>query len=117
MKMNQGAGMFCLLVLCAVFPLRAQQADTNAVTRLKAKADKGDAEAQYDLGRSYAKGDGVAMDMSAAVKWWRRCLHYPAGDAFRQGTNQPRRLLFHGPGRGAGRGGRGGLVLQSCRTE
>lgn len=35
-------------------------------------AERGDTEAQTDLGIMYAKGDGVAKDPSEAVKWFRK---------------------------------------------
>ena len=34
----------------------------DAVEALKARAQKGDADAQYDLGERYSKGDGVPLD-------------------------------------------------------
>jgi TPR repeat protein len=39
---------------------------------LRARAEKGDAEAQYKLGLRYAKGEGVAQDHDDAVRWYRR---------------------------------------------
>ena len=36
------------------------------------KAEKGDAEAQFTLGRRYEKGDGRAQDYAGAVKWYRK---------------------------------------------
>ena len=35
-------------------------------------AEQGLAEAQYNLGQVYTKGDGVAKDMIEAVKWYRK---------------------------------------------
>ena len=40
--------------------------------RVKAKAEKGDASAQFDLGVMYANGDGIAKDKTEAVKWYRK---------------------------------------------
>ena len=37
----------------------------------KAKAEKGDADAQFTLGVMYAKGNGVAKDPAQAVTWYR----------------------------------------------
>ena len=52
----------------------AQQSD--ALRRLfleyKAKAEKGDAEAQHNLGVSYANGEGVEKDYAEAEKWYRK---------------------------------------------
>lgn len=35
-------------------------------------AEKGNAEAQYNLGLCYARGDGVPRDFAEAVKWYRK---------------------------------------------
>ena len=35
------------------------------------KAQRGDAEAQYNLGYMYATGEGVPEDHTEAVKWYR----------------------------------------------
>ncbi len=36
----------------------------------KALAETGDAKAQFNLGRMYAKGEGVAENDVQAYKWW-----------------------------------------------
>ena len=45
--------------------------DTKPLTLLRAEAEKGDAQAQDDLGIRYWAGQGVALDYGEAVKWWR----------------------------------------------
>lgn len=47
-------------------------AERKAFARVKASADKGDAQAQFDLGERYAEGDGVKRDLEKAVKWHRK---------------------------------------------
>lgn len=47
-------------------------AGTNDYEGLKARAEKGDAEAQSDLGLRYSKGDGVPEDQGQAVTWFRK---------------------------------------------
>ena len=42
----------------------------NAETR--ARAEQGNAEAQFKLGRMYAKGEGVPQDYAQAVAWFRK---------------------------------------------
>ena len=50
----------------------AQRQDFATAFRLwKPLADKGDANAQYNLGLMYANGRGVAQDYKEAVKWYR----------------------------------------------
>ena len=39
---------------------------------LKALAEKGDAEAQYEIGMMYRKGEGVEADLKEAFKWTRK---------------------------------------------
>ena len=38
----------------------------------KAKAEKGDATAQFNLGFMYANGNGVEKDVAEAVMWYRK---------------------------------------------
>ena len=40
-------------------------------TGLRARAQKGQADAQYSLGNRYARGEGVAQDDAEAVRWYR----------------------------------------------
>jgi len=50
----------------------ATQAPTTAVAATQARAEQGDADAQYRLGRMYARGEGVPQDYSQAVAWFRK---------------------------------------------
>src|SRR5467141_3205298 len=64
-----------LLVTADVFQLPAQQneADRKVLAEIRAGADKGDAKAQYELGRAFFSGTlGVAKDEAEAVKWFRK---------------------------------------------
>jgi len=42
---------------------------SDAIEQIRAKAEKGDVEAQATLAGCYFKGDGVAKDTTEAVKW------------------------------------------------
>ena len=53
-------------------PAQPTDADIKKFEEIKAKAEKGDAQAQGDLGRCYALGEGVAKDAVEAVKWYRQ---------------------------------------------
>src|SRR5262245_31866526 len=45
----------------------------SIVARTKSAAEQGDAEAQFQLGLIFEKGDGVApLDLAKAVKWFRK---------------------------------------------
>ena len=46
--------------------------EVKAFEGYKAKAEKGNAEAQYNLGESYDNGDGVPKDKVEGVKWYRK---------------------------------------------
>lgn len=51
------------------------------VPALRAKAGQGDAEAQTQLGRLYAQGQGVPRDYAEAAKWYRRAAEQGNADA------------------------------------
>jgi hypothetical protein len=57
-------------------------AEEKAATRegpteeLRAKAEKGDAGSQYNLGLAYLNGHGIPKDIAEAVKWWRKAAEH-----------------------------------------
>ena len=75
MKANRLRWFVLFLLVSAVFQLPAQQseADRKLLVDVRAKAEKGDAQSQYELGRAFGKGSlGVAKDEAAAVRWYRK---------------------------------------------
>ncbi len=59
-------------VIVAVMLGMAFPAVAGTVEDLRAKADRGDAAAQYSLGQMYSNGDeGLPKDPEQAVRWWR----------------------------------------------
>ncbi len=69
--------ILALIVLALGVPgvcvaLDTTQAQTTAVEQLRARAEQGDAEAQFKLGRMYGKGEGVPQDGVQAVAWFRK---------------------------------------------
>ena len=75
MKANRFLFTVLFLLSAAVFRLPAQQneADRKVLAEIRAGADKGDAKAQYELGRAFFSGTlGVAKDEAEAVKWFRK---------------------------------------------
>jgi tetratricopeptide (TPR) repeat protein len=46
--------------------------DPNSLQTLIDNANKGDANAQYNLGWCYNSGKGVPQDCNEAVKWWKK---------------------------------------------
>jgi TPR repeat protein len=62
-------------VACFLFQAGAAEpteAERKLFLEAKAKADQGDADAQFNLGVMYAKGQGVVKDEVEAVKWFRK---------------------------------------------
>ena len=62
------AAVAVLVALAAGAPVRAQTPEVDA---LRARADRGDAGAQADLGLMYVSGRGVLQDFAEAVRWYR----------------------------------------------
>ncbi|HAQ69538.1 MAG TPA: hypothetical protein DCR48_01050, partial [Flavobacteriales bacterium] len=58
----------CLLVFAA--PLISAQVTPEEFTEIKAAAEQGIAESQYNLGVMYGNGLGVPKDDAVAVKWY-----------------------------------------------
>ena len=58
-------------------PLSLQAEDT--IEEFRAKAEQGDAQAQFNLGFCYDNGMGVVKDEAEAVKWYRKAAEQ--GDA------------------------------------
>jgi TPR repeat protein len=74
MKANRLVLTVLLLLSAPVFQLSAQQTETDGkrFEELKAKAEAGDADSEYQLGFRYCNGEGVPKDFSKAVKWFRK---------------------------------------------
>src|ERR1035441_3273195 len=75
MKANRLRWFLLFLLVSAVFQLPAQQseADRKLLANVRAFAEKGDAQCQYELGCAFSFGDfGVVKDYVEAVKWYRK---------------------------------------------
>src|SRR3974377_50536 len=74
MKINPLIGVLLLLWAGAPTQLPGQPTDAEhkQFEAVKAKADKGDSEAQFSLYSCYATGSGVERDPAKAVKWLRK---------------------------------------------
>ncbi len=53
----------------------------TALSELRPLAEQGDADAQYNLGVMYDKGQGVAQNYAEAVKWYRKAAEQGYADA------------------------------------
>ena len=69
------------LALTLIAPWALGQ-DPDTITEIRLQAEQGDASAQYNLGVSYANGEGVLKDEAEAVRWYR--LSADQGNAFAQ---------------------------------
>lgn len=81
------------IMLRAVQHLRMGEGE-QAVALWKALAEKGDADAQYNLGTVYLHGDGVSKSDETAIKWFR--LAAEQGD--RSAQQQLGVMILHGRG-------------------
>ncbi|MGO8930472.1 MAG: trypsin-like peptidase domain-containing protein [Limisphaerales bacterium] len=75
MKANRLRWFLLFLLAIGVFQLPAQQseADRKLLADIRAKAERGDAECQWQLGCVFGSGRlGVAKDYVQAVKWYRK---------------------------------------------
>ena len=66
--------------------------DATAFAELRVRADQGNADVQFNLGRMYQNGQGVAKDEVEAVKWYRKAAdqgdanaQYNLGNMYRTG--------------------------------
>ena len=60
---------FPLITGCKQDPRLASD-PKDSIAALLEKAKQGDADAQFNLGFTYAKGEGVPKDDAEAYKWW-----------------------------------------------
>jgi len=74
MKTNWLTWMFLLLLTVAVqLPAQQTEADRKLLADIRAQAERGDAQSQYELGGAFDFGKlGVAQDFVEAVKWYRK---------------------------------------------
>ncbi|MEI6847733.1 MAG: tetratricopeptide repeat protein [Chlorobiaceae bacterium] len=77
--MKKNVFLFIVLVVAAAllsvigwYNQNNQVPSPSSLSTIKAKAEKGDAKAQYNLGLVYAKGQGVKQDSTEAINWLER---------------------------------------------
>jgi len=64
--------MVALLLAAAGAGMAASAVVAPDLTALQARAQAGDAEAQFQMGEAYRAGKGVTADIEAAIMWYRR---------------------------------------------
>jgi TPR repeat protein len=74
MKTNRLILLFLMLGVAAAQQTNSASSTTNTgtIAELKAKAEKGDPNAQSLIGSYYLVGQGVPLDYAEAVKWFRK---------------------------------------------
>jgi TPR repeat protein len=74
MKLNRWLGALLILLVASAVqaPGQTTEAERKQFAAVKARADKGDADAQLGVASSYANGTGVARDPVKAAKYIRR---------------------------------------------
>jgi len=82
MKLKWVTRAFLVLVAVAIrLPAQQSDADSKFFEDTKAKAESGNADAQYYLGLAYAKGVGVTQNEPEAIKWFRKAAEQNNADA------------------------------------
>ena len=69
-----------LLLLVCPNPLTAEEQKSDILI-LQKKAKQGDADAQYELGRMYGKGEGVEQDYTKAAEWFEKAAEQGHAEA------------------------------------
>lgn len=78
--------LVCAAVVAMLTAVECGAASTQSdIATLRARAEQGDAKAQYDLGYCYDTGDGVKKNKAEAAKWCRK--------AAEQGNTEARFML------------------------
>jgi TPR repeat protein len=74
MKFNRAVGTLLLILAGFAMPACGQPTDAERkeFDAVKARADKGDPEAQLSVASRYANGQGVAMNPAKSAKWLRK---------------------------------------------
>jgi TPR repeat protein len=108
MKFNRLVGVVLLFLVGSAIQLPGQptEAERQEFQAVKARADKGDGEAQLSLAFHYANGTGVARDPAKTVKWLRKAadqgvaraqcllgLSYANGDGIKMNKTEGARWL------------------------
>ena len=72
--MNRYAPLLLLLAACYSSAVAAQDGPltNDTVKELRERSDRGDVNAQFELGSMYYGGEGVAQNSAESMKWFRR---------------------------------------------
>ena len=76
-------GVLVVLLVSGVAGAQTVSTDTPKIAALRVKANAGDADAQYNLGRIYDNGQGVPQDYGQAAAWYRKAAEQGTAPAQR----------------------------------
>jgi len=81
--MRKHRGILAVMAALSLFSCAAWAEDggTKDIPSLRAQAESGDADAQYQLGEAYQKGEGVRQDDVQAIKWFQASANQADADA------------------------------------
>lgn len=96
-KKAMGFGLFVYSLLANAAGVQDPDELAPSLGEVQAKAQQGNLDAQYALGMKYLKGQGVAVDLAAALKWLRKSVdgghlraEYQLGLLYRDGMGVPK---------------------------
>ena len=69
---------FVVVMIGLLLPLSLS---AQTIDELKTRAANGDADAQFNLGKRYYKGEGVTKDFAEAVRWYRKAAEQGVAEA------------------------------------
>ncbi len=73
--------LLCVLLFMYGVSGQAWAQESAEISALRAKAESGNAKAQFDLGMIYADGKGVRLDYAEAIKWHRKAADQGSSNA------------------------------------
>src|SRR5882672_6240607 len=74
--------LFLLAIAAFQSPARQIEAERKRLADIRAKAEKGDAQSQYELGKAFATNYvGMGKDDKEALKWFRKAAEQNVAEA------------------------------------
>ena len=71
-----------MFLICAVAAALLVGCGKDPLAEVRSAAERGDADAQYELCMRYSKGDGVAQDLDEALNWGVKAIEQGHEKAF-----------------------------------
>jgi len=68
-------------LITLLFRFSSGEAEDLNLEKLKAEAERGDAQAEFRLGQTYFRGEGVSKDCKEAAEWYRKAAEQDLAEA------------------------------------